>query len=571
MLILSLKANKKSFNEIIFNPTGLSIVSGTKGKSDSTKTFNGVGKSLMIRLIDFCLGSNPIKNFEELEGWIFYLEVKINEEKYIFSRETKNPQKIYINGEEKKLKDFLSWLEKKIFIDLKKTPFLTTRGLLKRFIRPTKDAYISYNKIDKKEEDYTSLILDSYLLGLNIELIQTKYNLVKQLKATKESIKFIQKLEYVKKYVDGKKKDNVYLRIKDLESTLLELEKKLKEFKIAENYSEVETKLKELNAHHQEIENKIFILNKRIEALNKNLEFSRSIENSEVYKLYEIAKIEIKDMIKKRMDEVEEFQRMMLENRNKRYKTELEKLILQKNELETVVIKTQTEINQSIKFLNSHGALKEYETLLNEIRSKEQELAKLNEYQELVEKEKEKKDSLDKELILEKEKTTKYLNDNKKELDDLNNLFREFSRKLYPDKLSGLDIQNNDGENLTRFSVKAEIDGDSSDGINSAKIFCYDIVKLFKAKEYIKFLIHDSRLFSEIDPRQIILSMKEILKLTEEYNLQYIFTINENILESLKKEDEEFYMELKKKIVKNLYDTSDSTKLLGIKINLKYE
>lgn len=97
------------------------------------------------------------------------------------------------------------------------------------------------------------------------------------------------------------------------------------------------------------------------------------------------------------------------------------------------------------------------------------------------------------------------------------------------------------------------------------------IVKLFKAKEYIKFLIHDSRLFSEIDPRQIILSMKEILKLTEEYNLQYIFTINENILESLKKEDEEFYMELKKKIVKNLYDTSDSTKLLGIKINLKYE
>lgn len=81
MYLRKLSSNKEQFHTIEFKK-GLNFIVGRR-KDPSIKelkeTYNGVGKSLIIELIHFCLGSKRIEVFEEnLKGWTFTLEFEID-------------------------------------------------------------------------------------------------------------------------------------------------------------------------------------------------------------------------------------------------------------------------------------------------------------------------------------------------------------------------------------------------------------------------------------------------------------------------------------------------------------
>ena len=63
MRLLKLSANVGSFRTVKFNRTGLSFVLAEQKapRTNRTKTYNGVGKSLMLAILDYCLGSNVAK------------------------------------------------------------------------------------------------------------------------------------------------------------------------------------------------------------------------------------------------------------------------------------------------------------------------------------------------------------------------------------------------------------------------------------------------------------------------------------------------------------------------------
>jgi len=60
MRLISLSASEKSFKTIIFNTSGASFILAKQDNPeqfDNSKTYNGVGKSLLVALCDFCLGA----------------------------------------------------------------------------------------------------------------------------------------------------------------------------------------------------------------------------------------------------------------------------------------------------------------------------------------------------------------------------------------------------------------------------------------------------------------------------------------------------------------------------------
>ena len=61
MQLISLEANKPSFNTVHFNPKGLTLIIGKSTSTDKNNTYNGVGKSLLLQLVNFCIGfqQNP--------------------------------------------------------------------------------------------------------------------------------------------------------------------------------------------------------------------------------------------------------------------------------------------------------------------------------------------------------------------------------------------------------------------------------------------------------------------------------------------------------------------------------
>jgi uncharacterized protein YydD (DUF2326 family) len=59
MQLISVRANKTSFRPVVFNKTGLSFIVAKQknpGSSEDGKTYNGVGKSLLVRIINFVSG-----------------------------------------------------------------------------------------------------------------------------------------------------------------------------------------------------------------------------------------------------------------------------------------------------------------------------------------------------------------------------------------------------------------------------------------------------------------------------------------------------------------------------------
>ena len=99
-------ADKKSFHPIVFKD-GINVIVGKKTTLEQKvdgNTFNGVGKSLIVHLIHFCLCSNRIKTLEEkLPDWTFTLLFTHEGNEYSISRNTSNQNKIVLNGDTKSL------------------------------------------------------------------------------------------------------------------------------------------------------------------------------------------------------------------------------------------------------------------------------------------------------------------------------------------------------------------------------------------------------------------------------------------------------------------------------------
>lgn len=102
MKLICLTANKETFHPIYFHD-GINIIVGkqiTPTNKNDGNTYNGVGKSLILHLIHFCLGARKISSFEEkIPDWEFTLNFIIDNKNYSCKRSTSKQNSIEFNGE----------------------------------------------------------------------------------------------------------------------------------------------------------------------------------------------------------------------------------------------------------------------------------------------------------------------------------------------------------------------------------------------------------------------------------------------------------------------------------------
>jgi len=181
MQLLKVYSNQPSFRTVEFNTNGLSFVVAKQknpGSSEQGKTYNGVGKSLLVRIIHFCFGASAkdYKTFcEKLPEWEFFVDYEIGNKKYTAKRATNNPKKITLNNEVISVNKFNEKMESLCFEIPEDISFLTFRSLIPFFIRPKKESYVAYNKPGKTGSDYQALLYNAFLLGLDVVLAQKKF------------------------------------------------------------------------------------------------------------------------------------------------------------------------------------------------------------------------------------------------------------------------------------------------------------------------------------------------------------------------------------------------------------
>lgn len=575
MKLIELRANKDSFHTVTFNPTGISLIVGKRRTDNKKKTYNSVGKSLTVALVHFCLASNKNAAFQEkLLDWEFELEFQLNNDTYISRRSTLTQDKIFLNDEEYSLTKFRNFLAKEVFYLTEPIKFLTFRTLISRFIRPYKSSYVSYDNFVNKEPDYTKLINNAYLLGLDITRVQKKLELKEKLDEAKDLKNRIEKDKIMKSFFEGTDGEDVDIKIVELSEKTSRISKNIEQYRIAEDYDKVRIEADEVSAQLRSYKYQGTSLQNAIRNIEKSLDVKPDISRKKILQLYEKAQVQLNDLVVKRLEDLEDFNKKLLANRDLRLMQEKRKLENQLSDINGIISRLAKKEDEKLQYLNSHGALDDYTQLNKQLSDYIIQLEKLQQYKKLVNEYKNKFEQSKGDFSKENIETNNYLSSKSTPIEENIVLFKSFTEKFYDNKTAGITVKNNEHPNKLRYDIQAKIQDDRGDGVNEVKIFCFDWTILTAQHNHkMKFLFHDGRILSEIDPRQVATMFRVAYNQTLNSDLQYIISANQNVLDAVKEEmtEEEYYKIIKQSEILELNDLNAKSKLLGIQIDLDYE
>ncbi len=576
MRLIELSSTRSLFKTVRFNRTGLSLIVGKhteKQAKDIQSTYNGVGKSLVVALLHYCLGANKNEQFEEhLAGWDFTLTFEHGDETHRVTR-TIGESELNFNGEPIKLKPYQAALtDLGVFAIPPDTPGLSFRALIKYFLRPGRSAYLAPDQASAKTTDYYRLLYTSFLLGLDFQRVIEKHDAKQKLDEQKELAQRYKKDKELREFYVGEKKAEVEMAA--LRERIAQLHTNLDQFTVAKDYGDRQAQANELHAKILDARNEEAILDAKLADINLALNTRPDVTPERVKKLYAEAKVALPDAVTKRLVEVEQFQERLRANRLRRLELERKNALAARQDWQKQRAGWQAELDGLLQYLKAHKALDEYtenNRFLAELIAKAK---RIEDYLSLLNKYTTEAQRIRAQMGQATVQTTEYLKTAKPHLDKLMDTFRGFAREFYGDKPAGLVVQNNDGENQIRFDIDARIEHDAADGINDVRIFCFDLLVLtLRERHAVDFLFHDSRLFADMDWHQRLTLFRLAHRVCKEKGLQYIASINEDHIESTRAGAETDFERLfgkKTRILELTPGVSGSGKLLGIQVEMKY-
>jgi len=574
MKLVRLSSNKESFRTIEFNNSGISIIAAMRVSDDNKKTYNSVGKSFALYLVHFCFGANSTDDFEQkLTGWEFELEFTISDQPYSILRKVSESSTVIFNDKEIKIKDLKEKLADLIFTLPKDSKYLTFRSLISRFMRGSKGSYIEYNRfIDEEQKNpFSQLRNNSLVLGLDTNKVLVKGSLKEKLDKVKELKKNIENDNVLKSFFQSEDTDEFDLKVADLELKIRSLKDSLNSFEIAEDYNQIKLEADQISLELKDLRNKRTKIQNTINNISKSIQIEPDISRSRLLGFYKRAEFELGDLVKKKLLEIEKFNKKLLSNRQKRLLQDKEMFEERLKQISTEISKLGRLENQKLQYLDTHGALDEFSQLNKQLGEYNKQLEKIRSYQKLLEEYQNQVEDTEQEFVAQNKETREYLNKTREERIQRLSIFSELTKEFYSDKPSAIFVKNNEGINKTRYDIQAKLQDDAGDAVNEVKIFCFDWTILKNQMNHIvKFIFHDSRITDGMDTRQLA-TLFRIAHREKDY--QYIISLNQDRLDNLKGElSEEDYDEIiEDNIVLRLSDESDQNKLLGVQIDLNYE
>jgi len=385
------------------------------------------------------------------------------------------------------------------------------------------------------------LINTAFLLGLDIQLILKKGELKEKFDNIIKLKSQIANPEF-KLLFEAENEKDVEIKIVDYETKIAKFKNNLSEFKVAEDYYNIKKEADEISFKLNSLKNKASNLRIAISNIDKSLEIQPDISKKKIIELFNEANFQLANSIIRRLGEVEAFNSKLLSNRTEKLLSEKRSFEQQLEELNLQINSNGVLLNDKLQYLNTHGALKEYTQLNKQLADIEKKLDKLLQYKKLVSEYKQKNEEIKQDFSMENIRTNKYLDSAETTIKNNIALFKSFSDEFYRDKASGISVENNDKVNTIRFDINAKIEDDTGDAVNEVKIFCFDWTILKGQHNHkVKFLFHDSRITDGIDTRQLKTMFEIASKECKKNNFQYIISLNQNIIDSLKDEmaDEE--------------------------------
>ena len=567
---------KKLYSEPeIFEPIsfeyGINIIMGEKSESTNKKI--GVGKSICIEFINFCLLKKlsdsrlnliPKKSID-LKSKI-KLDLDFNSKSISISRSIDSPEEvtIFINSEEivfSKLEDASNYLGNLYFksfpVNIQRLSF---RNLLQPIIRDErsefKDLILCYDTKRNIPPVYSPHL---FYLDVGLELYAQAKRLNEELK--KKTSFFSETKKLVTKNNELKIQDaKAYLN--ELESEVKKINKSIENLKnnvsfeiIQSDLVKIETRLSESRTRQQAIKYEI----KQIDSLPK----PENISENEILIIFNQFKNGLGDMVQKSLDELKEFKNKIDGFRNSIVNERLAGLKRELTKLNEVVRKLDDQYSKKIALIDKGEVLRDLKTSISVFNQKNSELSNLRSLLDRY-------DDAEREKKVLVAKKTNLLADldeelyhKQKGLKSFKETILEIHEQIMGNREAHFEIKTTKNKNVVDFIMRTDDDGSHS--TERMKVFIYDIALMFN--DYTKrnhpcFLIHDN-IFEDDD------SLEKSLNFLHQYNFnspnefQYIVTLNRDLIESISNNGKLFFDVDK---LKRATFTKDK-RFLGIKYN----
>ena len=511
---LIIKKENENIRNIKFHK-GLNLIIDETPRDDTKATGNNIGKTTVLKLIDFCLGAKQsiiysdtetkkeeyklVKEFLQDNNVVIILTLvenldDENSKKIVIERNFLSGKKAIrlINGEYIKDKDFEKTLLSYIFPN-HRAEKPTFRQIISHNIR-YKDENIN-NTLKtlnsfSSDAEYETLYL--FLLGCNFDQGAKKQEILAKIKQEK-----------IYKYRKEKKQTkNAYeVALSILENEIEELENKKNSLNINPNFEQDLERLNQVKYFLNRESSKVTNLKIRRDLINdsKNeiLENKSDIDLKQLRAIYEQATDKI-DSLQKTFDDLVHYHNNMVLKKVKFITEELPDLEKQIDTVEINIKKLLEEeksLTEKIAKSDSFSQLEEIIATINEkYRQKgeyENIISQLTEAEENLEQYNNELNVLDKKLF-----SDEFEENLKKQINIFNRYFSTVSNELYGERyaLKYDKIINKNGQQLFKFS---SFNTNLSSGKKQGEILCFDLAYTIFADEQniptLHFLLNDKK------------------------------------------------------------------------------
>ncbi|GMK40560.1 hypothetical protein PCCS19_36160 [Paenibacillus sp. CCS19] len=540
---------KKLYSEPeIFNPIefsdGVNIILGEKSDSTTTagRKTNGVGKSMCIEFINFCL----LKKYSDSrialipknvldESVTIKLDLEIGREQITISRNRLSHEQptILKDGKDihfESIEETQRFLKDLLYVDLKDSLLPSFRELLSPLIRDERSEFKSIlESFDVSKKIPVNYVPHLFFLSVPLDVY----------KKTRDTVKKIEDVKNISKNSKREVTNNNQKKISDVKAELNALNDDIKNmsdaiesFKSNESFNSLEKEL----IHIEDAQDKLRIRAKSISyELQKinSLPKPETIETEEVEFIYNKFRQGLGDFIVRSLEEtllfkekIESFQRSLINQRAAELREEYEEISIELRRLDDLY-------SGKLSIIDQRGVLKNLKSSLRIYHQKTIDYSKkIGLFREYEAAEKEKK-ALNLQKTQEVIELDKSLEDRKKIIDSFIDTLLDIHYYIMGNKECSFTIDTINNTSKQTIEIDLRIFDDGSHSVDRTKVFIYDMALLFNQhtrNRHPGFLIHDN--IFDVDQDTLVQSLN---LLAREENLspdfQYILTLNRDKIE----------------------------------------
>ena len=551
-MIYEITSDLSTFKSLKFK-TGLNVLLADKSAGATDRqSRNGAGKTCVIELIHFLLGSqvgpSSIFRSSALESYTFKAALDLDSTKVEISRSGNKPSRIGIDGtlpnlqvaEQLILDDPHHELSNEEWKDLLGTVLFdlpigetarsrapSYRSLLSMFLRRQEaGGFQSPTKHFTNQSVVDQQITSSYLLGLDWTISERFKRLKDEEKAATDLRRAMQSGEFGREFGTVAE---LRTRVTVAEARTKRLREQIDQYQVVPKYRQLEHEASQKTSQISELNAANIADHELLEELEKSFQSEEVPAAEDITRLYDEVGIVLPSLAVQRLRDVEVFHNRIVENRRSHLDSEITAARRRLEEREHQKKKLDDRRQEIMETLRKGGALEHFASLQEELARDEALFQELRNRLEMGEKVESTKTRLQVERNVLLQDLRQDIHERREILDEAVLRFEELSQALYEEEGSFIVTPTQGG---LKFEV--HIAAERSKGITNMQIFCFDFMVATLAADneqrWPGFVVHDSHLFDGVDERQVARALQVGAQCATDHGFQYIVAMNSDAI-----------------------------------------